>query len=139
MCSSVHASVSQPALKPERNQCRGDAGKEDSPPAKTWHDQGYYPGTQSESNGPRTLHQCQSSSTTSAGPCLRHERRSGRPLPAHAQAEDHSAHHQLPCGMRQPARARGQGVDQDAASERADAAKTVGKPAKPKAADGRRN
>ena len=122
-------------LDPERDEGGRDAGEEDGAPSVTRQYDGDESCAKSEADRPGTLNESEGFAAMACGPGFRNERGAGGPFPAHAEAEQNAAGHELRGAVGESAEGSGDGVDEDAGGEGAHASGAVGEPAKGDAAD----
>ena len=124
------------APDPDREQRRQDADEEHAaPPPERHHDQVDQRG-EAVADRPRALHEGQRLAAVLRRKRFRDERRAGRPLAAHAEAEQDAEHGELHRRLREAARGGEDRVDQHRGHQRALAPEPVGDDAERDAAGG---
>ena len=114
---------------PKRNQGGQNAGEEHRPPAEARHHQRDHTRTQCVANRPGALHQRKRLAAVLRRPGLGDQGSARGPFPTHAEAQQHTADHQLRGCLRETAQSSADGINQHAPNKRPHPAKPVGKPA----------
>ena len=124
------------AADPHREQRRDDADEEDAAPAPDRHHDQVDQRGEAVADRPRALHERERLAAMPRRKRFRHQRRAGRPLAAHAEAEADAEDRELQHRLREAAGGGEDRVDQDRAHQRALAAEPIGDHAEDDAAGG---